>query len=64
MTASFLQTIEAAVRSGLSVSAIERKYGFPNRAIRRAKAALYESGAIPKPVGYKSEDDHASYNCP
>lgn len=52
MSSSFLQQVEAAVKGGLTVSEIERKYGFPNRAIRRAKAHLYEIGALPKPVGY------------
>jgi hypothetical protein len=62
MSPSFLQQIEAAVRSGLSVSAIERKYGFPNRVIRRAKAELYRTGAIPKPVGYSPRNNHAIDN--
>jgi transposase-like protein len=62
MTATFLKNIEQAVRSGLSVAAISRKYGYDNRAVRRAKARLYEVGAISKPVGYQPKDDHARYN--
>jgi hypothetical protein len=62
MTGAFLRQIETAVRSGLSVSAIERKYGFPNRAIRRAKAELYRSDSLPKPRGYEPKDDHATRN--
>lgn len=60
MSAAFLQQIETAVRSGLSVSAIERKYGFPNRAIRRAKAELYDSGNLPRPTGYVPKESHAT----
>jgi len=60
--AAFLQKVEAAVRCGLSVSAIERQYGFPSRAIRRAKAELYRAGTLPKPVGYESKDDYAIDN--
>lgn len=56
MTVTFLSKVEQAVREGLSISAIERKYGFRNRAIRRAKQHLYETGALPLPVGYKSKD--------
>jgi hypothetical protein len=62
MTGAFLQQIETAVRSGLSVSAIERKYGFSNRAIRRAKAELYGTGNLPRPTGYEPKDDHAISN--
>ncbi len=62
MTTTFLATVEAAVKSGLSVSAIARKYGYSNRAIRRAKAALYESGVLPKPAGYEPKDAHATHN--
>lgn len=62
MSTSFLKKVEAAVQSGLSVSAIERKYGYSNRAIRRAKAHLYEVGAINRPVGYQSKDDHEIHN--
>jgi predicted DNA-binding transcriptional regulator len=58
VTAKFLQQVEAAVRSGLSVSAIERKFGFNNRAVRRAKAELYQAGLIPKPVGYQPKERH------
>jgi hypothetical protein len=59
MTASFLQRVEQAVRDGLSVSEIERTFGFSNRAIRRAKAELYTTGALPKPMGYRPKDSHA-----
>lgn len=62
MTARFLQQIEAAVRSGMSVSAIERQYGFANRAIRRAKNELYQKGTLPRPVGFQSKDNHAPKN--
>ncbi len=59
MTARFLQQIEFAVRSGLTVAQIERQYGFDNRAIRRAKAELYCTGKLPQPMGYRPKDDHA-----
>lgn len=62
MTTVFLQKVAEAVRCGLSVSAIERKYGFPNRAIRRAKAHLYETGVLPKPTGREPKDEHAIKN--
>lgn len=59
MTAAFLQKVEAAVKSGLTVSQIERQYGFPNRAIRRAKAELYRSGTLPQPKGCMPKESHA-----
>jgi hypothetical protein len=59
VTAKFLQQIEAAVQSGLSVAQIERQFGFNNRAIRRAKAELYNTGKLPQPVGYQPKDKHA-----
>jgi hypothetical protein len=59
MTARFLQQVEEAVRSGLSVAAIGRKYGFPNRTVRRAKAHLYEIGTLSQPRGYVPKDGHA-----
>jgi hypothetical protein len=60
VTAKFLQQIEGAVRNGLSVAQIERKFGVNNRAIRRAKAELYNTGKLFQPVGYESKDKHAS----
>jgi hypothetical protein len=51
VTAKFLQQIEAAVRNGLTVAQIEGQFGYNNRAIRRAKAELYNIGKLPKPVG-------------
>jgi transposase len=58
VTALFLQQVEAAVRGGLSVSAIERHFGFSNRAVRRAKAELYRTGALTPPTGYTPKEDH------
>ncbi len=62
MTARFLQQIEVAVRSGLTVAQVERQYGFNNRAIRRAKAELYRVGVLPQPVGYQPKANHAQQN--
>lgn len=62
MTDAFLGAVESGVRSGLSVSAIARIYGYDNRAVRRAKAHLYEIGALPLPVGYKPKERHANNN--
>ena len=56
MTARFLEQIETAVRDGLTVSQIEKQYGFQNRAIRRAKAELYRNGALTPPTGYEPKD--------
>jgi hypothetical protein len=44
-----LQRVAEAVRSGLSVSEIERKLRISNRNVRLAKAQLYKSGALPTP---------------
>lgn len=58
MTTVFLQKVAEAVRCGLSVSAIERLYGWDNRSIRRAKNELYRTGALTPPTGYKPKDAH------
>ena len=62
MTAKFLQKIEGAVRSGLTVAQIERRFGFNNRAIRRAKAELYRVGVLSKPMGYEPKANYAQQN--
>lgn len=59
MTATFLKKVEEAVRSGLSVAQIAHKYGYANRAVRRAKARLYETGALSRARGQEPEDGHA-----
>jgi transposase-like protein len=62
VTIEFLQAVQAEVTSGLSVSEIERQYGFNNRAIRRAKAELYNTGKLPQPVGYQPKANRAQQN--
>jgi hypothetical protein len=59
MTAAFLETVGAAARRGLSVAQIASQYGYDNRAIRRAKAELYRTGALPSPAGYEPKAEHA-----
>jgi predicted DNA-binding transcriptional regulator len=62
MTAEFLQQIEAAVRSGLSVSQIERKLGISNRNVRLAKAQLYKNGTLPRPTDYGPRKTYGDHN--
>ena len=62
MTAEFLQQIEAAVRSGLSVSQIERKLGISNRNVRLAKAQLYKNGTLPRPTDYGPRKTYGNHN--
>lgn len=62
MTAAFLEIVGAATRRGRTVSQIAKEYGYDGRAIRRAKAELYSTGALPLPAGYEPKDDHATNN--
>lgn len=62
MTDAFHQSVEAAILSGMSVSQVERQFGIANRKVRRIKAAMYESGTLPKPVGYcPKANQHENY---
>jgi len=49
VTTEFLQAVQVAVTSGLTVSQIERKLGISNRNVRLAKAQLYKNGTLPTP---------------
>jgi len=57
-----LQQVEAAVRSGLTVSQIERKLGISNRNVRLAKAQLYKNGTLPRPTDYGPRKTYGNHN--
>lgn len=62
MNDTFRQAIETAIRSGLSVSQIERQFGMSNRNVRRLKAAMYDNGTLPRPTGWKPKVNYANDN--
>jgi predicted DNA-binding transcriptional regulator len=57
-----LQQVEAAVRSGLTVSQIERKLGISNRNVRLAKAQLYKNGTLPRPTDTCPRKTYGNHN--
>lgn len=62
MKTELLQQVEVAVRSGLTVSQIERKLGISNRNVRLAKAQLYKNGTLPRPTDYGPRKTYGNHN--